>query len=110
MTNLMAEREPLTKPQALGLFEMTRREFLEHCRWVAKRVAQNRLSRQATIDDVREQVKLPYGIDGRVFGAVFNTDQWEAIGFTKSKQKINHGRPITVFRLKGEQPQLFSAA
>jgi hypothetical protein len=92
-----------SKQQALNLFEQTRPEFLANCRWVAKRVALNRLSRQATVDDVHEQVKLPFGVDGRVFGAVFNSKEWEAVGYTKSKRKINHGRPIAIFRLKDGQ-------
>lgn len=95
---------PLTKDQALGLFEQARAELLAHSRWVAKRIANSRITRQVTIDDIREQVKLPYGVDGRVFGAVFNTDEWEAVGFARSKQKVNHGRPITIFRLKTAEP------
>jgi hypothetical protein len=92
------------KDQALQAFEENRKAFLEHCRYVARAVANAREDRQVTIDDIRERVRLPDGMDGRVFGAVFSKDEWEAVGFRKSRQKINHGRPITVFKLKCSRP------
>ena len=95
-----------SKQEALGLFEKNRAEWLANARWIAKRVAQNRLSRQCTVDDVHEQVKLPYGVDGRVYGAIFHLEEWEHVGYAKSKRKINHGRPISVFRLKDDQVKL----
>jgi hypothetical protein len=93
-----------TKDDALQAFELNRKEFLERCRAIARRAAYSNPFRQATIDDVREEIVLPEGVDGRVFGAVFSRDEWERIGFTKSKQSINHGRPISVFRLKSYVP------
>lgn len=89
-----------TKQQALNLFEKTREDFLRHCRWTAHRIAERK--GEITIDDVRLQVKLPDGIDGRVFGAVFDKD-WEKTGYVNSKQKENHGRPIATWRLKKEK-------
>jgi hypothetical protein len=87
----------MEKQQALGLFENTREEFLSLARWVAKRIA----TRQGhvTIDDIRNEVKIPLNIDGRVMGAVFNTPEWEKVGYTTTKIKSSHGRPIAVFRL-----------
>lgn len=87
-----------TKQQALGLFEITRSEFLANCRWIARRIAKQK--GHATIDDVRNEVKIPLGIDGRVMGAVFNTPDFEKVGYTNTKIKSSHGRPIAVFRLK----------
>lgn len=93
-----------TKQQAFLLFETNRAEFLKYARWMAKQLAEKR--GVITIDDVREVVSLPEGIDGRAFGAVFNTPEWETVGFTRSKNKLNHGRPISQFRLK-RKGQLF---
>ncbi len=99
MTNITS------KQQALDLFETERHEFLEHCRWVARRIYNEK--GHVTIDDVREQVILPKNIDGRVFGAVFNTSDWEKTGYTHTSRKTSHHRPIAVFVLKtypkGEQ-------
>ena len=87
-----------TKQEAFNLFEITRSEFLSNARWVAKRISKRQ--GYATIDDVRNEVRLPIGIDGRVFGAVFNTNGWEKTGYTPTKRKTSHGRPIAVFKLK----------
>jgi len=91
-----------TKQQALDLFEETRQNFLKKCRSVARDIARTKES--ITIDDVRLQVQLPEGLDGRVFGAVFHSDEWEKVGYINSKQKENHGRPIGVFKIKNPKP------
>jgi hypothetical protein len=83
------------KQAALDLFEDKRREFLDLCRWVADRIYQEKGN--VTIDDVRAEVKLPLGIDGRVFGAVFNKSDWEKVGYTQTNTATSHGRPIGVF-------------
>lgn len=93
-----------TQEQAINILEHTRADFLNECRTIAYLIARGRHNRSVTIDDVREQIKLPPGMDGRVFGAVFNSKEWEAVGFVKSRQSINHHRPITVFQLK--QPKV----
>ena len=92
----------MNKKQALDLFEIKRKEFLSNARWVAKRLAYKK--GQVTIDDVREQVKIPDFIDGRVMGAVFNRDEWEKVGYINTKVKSSHGRPVAVFKLLGEEP------
>jgi len=86
------------KQQAMDLFEKERSEFLEYCRWVARKIVRDQDT--ITIDDVRSQVELPLNIDGRVFGAVFNRDEWEKIGYAQTKRQSSHGRPIAVFKLK----------
>ena len=87
------------KQQAFAIFEDTRKEFLENCRWIARRLAQKR--GVITIDDVRAETKLPLGIDGRVYGAVFaNKDEWEKVGYTQTSIKTSHGRPVAKFALK----------
>lgn len=86
-----------SKQEAMDLFERTRKEFLGHCRWVAKRIYQQKGN--VCIDDVREQVQLPDGVNGKVFGAVFNSAEWERVGYTQTKIKTSHSRTIGVFRL-----------
>lgn len=88
-----------SKQLALDLFEANRAEFLEECRRVAKQLASESINGEVTIDDVREIVTLPEGIDGRVFGAVFNKE-WVRVGYTQTKRASSHRRPIAVFKLK----------
>ena len=88
----------MEKQTALNLFEITRSEFLSNCRWIARKIA--KAKGNVTIDDVRNETKIPLGIDGRVMGAVFNTPDFEKVGYSTTKIKTSHGRPIAVFRLK----------
>jgi len=92
-----------SKQIVMELFEDTRREFLENCRWIARRIAKENGGR-VTIDDVREQVTTPENVDPRVYGAVFNTDEWEKVGYTNTTRQSSHGRPIAIFRFKGFKP------
>lgn len=86
-----------SKQQAMNLFEATRIEFLDYARWVARKICLEK--GHVTIDDVRELVSLPPGIDGRVYGAVFKEKDWIKTGFTQTKIKSSHNRPISVFTL-----------
>ena len=92
-----------TKQEALDLFEKTRIEFLDLCRWVAVKIA--RQKGNVTVDDVRAEVKLPLNIDGRVLGAVFNKRDFEKVGYTQTRIKTSHSRPIGVFVLRGQASQ-----
>lgn len=89
-----------TKQQALDLFESKRKEFLTYLRWNAVRKVKETLDGTLTIDDVRSDVITPDGVDPRVYGAVFNTDDWEKIGYTQTSRKTSHARPIAVFRYR----------
>ena|SRR5258708_6924728 len=84
------------KQLALNLFEKTRKEFLENARWIATRIAKEN-NGYVNIDQVREQVTTPDGIDPRVYGAVFNTSDFEKSGYILTTRKTSHGRPIAVF-------------
>lgn len=88
-----------TKQEAFDLFEQKRHEFLENCRWVARRLCKEK--GHVTTDDIRKECPLPLGIDGRVYGAVFAGEEWEKTGTISTKIKASHGRPISVFVLKG---------
>lgn len=92
-----------TKQEALDLFEQTRADFLANCRWLAKRIAQQN-NGYVNIDQVREQVATPEGVNPKVYGAVFNKDDWEHSGYKITTRKTSHGRPISVWFFKGYKP------
>ena len=104
---------PNSKAEAMSLFEKTRQEFLAEARWVAYKIGQHKGS--VTIDDVREEIKVPSWVNAKVLGAVFNQRDhmdkplWEKIGYTPTKTKTSHGRIISVWRhvdFKSNQGQL----
>lgn len=80
----------------MGLFEQTRKQFLENARWVAVRIAKQN-NGFVNIDQVREQVTTPQNVDPRVYGAVFNKEEFEKSGYTLTTRKTSHSRPISVF-------------
>lgn len=87
---------------ALDLYEVHRADFLRAARAAAdKHLEENET---ITIDDVREVCPPPAGIDPRVYGAVFNTDDYECVGYRKSTRKECHNRPIGIFRKKSKLP------
>jgi len=87
----------------MDLFEKTRAEFLAHCRWVAKRIAQQN-NGYVNIDQVREQVVCPEGVNPKVFGAVFSNGEFERGSFTITKRKTSHGRMISTWYWKNYKP------
>ena len=91
-----------TKQEAMNLFSVKRKEFLDYCRWVAVRLYRERGN--ITIDDVRDEVKLPLNINGKVFGAVFNTDDWELVSYVKTTRQTSHGRRVAVWKYTGDKP------
>jgi len=88
-----------TKQQAFDLFEQKRKEFLDFCRWIA--IREYKKKGNITIDDVREQVKLPEGVNGKVFGAVFDKD-WEIVTYVKTTRQTSHGRRVALWKLINE--------
>lgn len=86
------------KQEALNLFEANRKEFLEYARWVGKRIAEKKGN--VTIDDIRAEISVPLNLDGRVLGAVFNTPDFERVGYSTTKVKSSHGRVVSVWHLK----------
>lgn len=99
-----------TKQKALDLFEEKRAEFLATARWIAIRRAKETLDGIITIDDVRQDIITPEGVDPRVYGAVFNTEDWEKVGYTQTSRKTSHGRPVALFRYKHFEPKRKSRA
>lgn len=88
-----------TRDEAFEAFEATRTQWLAAARAWARQYARGRDS--ITINDVRRYgPAIPEGVDPRVAGAVFrDTDQWERLGYTNSKRRTSHGRPVMAFRL-----------
>ena len=81
-----------SKEEALDLFEMTRAEYLAKARKTALGLFKGK---PITVNDVREVCPPPKGMDGRVMGAIFRTDDWVMIGYTPSLRA--HKRPIAQF-------------
>ncbi|MEM1371941.1 MAG: hypothetical protein AAGG72_06910 [Pseudomonadota bacterium] len=88
-----------TKQEALALLEAFRAEWLANARDAARNIAKRK--GQCTADDVRQECPVPQGMDGRVMGAVFRSDEWVPGEFINSKRRTCHNRPIRVFRLVG---------
>lgn len=86
-----------SKQIAMDIFEVTRREFLDYARWTARKICSEK--GHVTSDDVRELVKLPKGVDGRVCGAIFRGTEWKKTGYTQTKISSSHRRPIGIFVL-----------
>ena len=89
-----------SKQQIFDLFEKTRLEFLQNCRWIAVRIAKEH-GGYVNIDQVREQVTTPDNVDPRVYGAVFNRTDFEKTGYIQTTRKTSHARPIANFFWKG---------
>ena len=86
-----------TKEEALELLKKTRREFLAKCRQTAFDVC--RQKGEVTIDDVRKVNPLPEGMDGRVYGAVFDSN-FTLVGYTRTKRRTSHNRNIGIFKIR----------
>jgi hypothetical protein len=84
-----------SKDDAMALFEMYRAEWLADARTAAVRLYWS-LNRPITVDDVRRECPPPRCVDPRVMGAVFSG--WTPVGFTNSRRKTCHGRPIRLFQ------------
>lgn len=83
----------------MDLFEKTRSEFLANARWTARILLEHQPT--VTSDDIRRHIQLPEGISCKCWGAVFSTEEFEKIGYTQTKIKTSHGRPIAIWRLRG---------
>jgi hypothetical protein len=82
------------RDEALDLFELHRAAWLATARDAASRLYR-RFGRPITIDDVRDECPPPPGTDPRVMGGVFSG--WRPVGFTNSRRRTCHGRPIRLF-------------
>ncbi len=91
-----------TKEAALEALEIARKEYLVRARRAAKTYAiYLGPPRLVTVDDVRKECPPPPNVDPRVMGAIFNTPDWETVGYIRSARKACHTRPIAQFRYVG---------
>jgi hypothetical protein len=84
-----------TKEEALDALEQARWEYLIEARLIAVKLA--RKHGEITVNDVREKCPPPPEINPKVMGAIFNTKDWEPVGFHVSKRA--HNRIIRTWRL-----------
>ena len=77
-------------------FEESRKPWLVRAREVAEELWA-RSHEPVTVNDIREVLPPPEGVDPRVFGAVLNRKRWRCIGYTQSDRKVSHARPIAKF-------------
>lgn len=82
------------RDEALELFEVHRAEWLGEARRAAL-LLYRQVGRPITVDDVRAECPPPAGCDPRVMGGVFTG--WAPVGFTNSRRRACHGRPIRLF-------------
>lgn len=81
-------------------------EWLELARAVAKRLCTERVV--ATIDDIRQHCPLPEGLPSNLYGRVFQTDSFDAIGRLASPRGKSRGRLVIVYTLRFVAPRLDS--
>lgn len=86
-------------PEWQEIHEMTKADFLRRAREAAVSLLKTRDT--ITIDDVREIVAPPKGMNPNVMGAVFRTSQFRPTGeYVKSKRASSNKRAIQKFGLK----------
>ena len=82
----------------------TKEQWLDQARDLARQIAEER--GEVTSDDLHEASPIPrdtngrYEFDPRIMGSVFEGLRW--IGFTKSRRKECHHRPISRFTIGRE--------
>lgn len=82
----------------LETFEMTRPAWLARARATARLLLETRT--EITVNDIREHCPPHPDWDGRVLGAVFRTNEFEAVRSIRSSRKECHHRDIKTFRLR----------
>ena len=81
------------------------KEQLATARKVAVQIAQRRIDRTVTADDVGRVLQEVYALDslGPAAGSIFRTKDWKFTGYwRKSKRVTNHSRMIRVWKYIGD--------
>lgn len=74
-------------------------ELVRRLRETARKLAAER--GEITSDDIHGEYPIPTGVDPRIMGSVFMPRRdWVRVGQRKSKRGVNHGRFITIWRLR----------
>jgi hypothetical protein len=92
----------MNKQQAFNLFAQKRKEFLDFARWEAIRIWKQKGN--ITVDDVRAEVSTPTNINPVCWGALFNSSDWECVGYVKTTRQQAHGRPVGCWKYIGSKP------
>ena len=83
----------------IALVSIGREEWIEKARKAAIRFAQKHGS--VTINDVRGQITLPEQFSHNVWGAIFRSGDFQAVGYTQATHPQAHARVIRIYKLKG---------
>lgn len=86
----------LYESDVMPLQEAAHSDWLAEARSRALEIGRD--GRSVTVDNVREELPPPEGVDPRVMGAIFRTSDWEAVGFVNSRRRLCHNRPIREFK------------
>lgn len=81
-----------------SLFQKTKEDWIDGARAVAKRLLRTRL--RITIEDVTKEYPLPSYLHRNTIGAVFNSREFEPVGFTTAKNTAARGHVIRYWTLK----------
>lgn len=89
-----------TKDDALDALEVARADYLSKARLAI--LEATTVGQIITIDDVRALCPPPDCIDPRVMGGVLRDRKtWEPVGYTNSRRRTCHKRPIGRFKRVG---------
>ena len=80
------------------LFRKTKQDWLEEARDSARKLLM--MHDSITIEDVLEMSPRPGYLHRNVTGSVFQTDEFEPVGFTHSRRTASHSRIIRKWTLK----------
>lgn len=76
--------------------ETARAEWLSRARALASQIYLI-TNQPVSVDDIRERLPIPEGVDTRVMGAVFKKGDWTQFDYVKSKRRESHHRPVARF-------------
>lgn len=77
------------------LFQQSKTDWLKEARDTARKLLRTR--HHITIEDVLEITPLPKYLHRNTIGAVFNNEDFRAVGYTKSRRTAMHSRTIKMW-------------
>jgi hypothetical protein len=85
-------------PNGPDLFKTAKQDYLVKARIVARKLLERR--EYVTIDDVREACPLPSYLHRNLLGSVFQTDDFQFVGYARARRKTSNGREVKKWALK----------
>ena len=85
------------RDQQLDMFEVRDSDFLNSCRSLAMQIAKR--NGEVSINDVRQHLQVPAGVNPSVLGEVFRTKAFKKIGMCEANHKEAHARIVRVYAL-----------